>query len=177
MSEPLVSIRKWGPATWQMLHTISFMVPHKQPQRQQQYVEFFNSVANVLPCPSCREHLKQHLKEEPPQCSSARECAEWVFRLHNKVNQNTGKPAMEDFLQVVAMYLPPSMFHLIDPTPEELAKLNEWKKKLDSAENPKKQKKTTQNQPKTWVVVLVVLLFLLIIAALVYATVKRPKAK
>ena len=48
----------WGPATWLMLHTMSFNYPIEPSEDQKKYYyKFFKNLQNVLPCRYCRENL------------------------------------------------------------------------------------------------------------------------
>jgi hypothetical protein len=62
---------------------------------------FFESIAVVLPCPICREHYSQLLKESASSGSldeavqSKGQLIYWVWETHNKVNTMLGKPTLE----------------------------------------------------------------------------------
>jgi hypothetical protein len=56
--------------------------------------EFFESLVFLIPCPVCRDHYSQHLKENPltPSLDSREDLFNWTVLIHNKVNKDLGKP-------------------------------------------------------------------------------------
>lgn len=95
-----VSPKKWGPCTWGFLHFVAMGYPAEPtPGDQIQYRSFFvDALPCVLPCKACRENLKRHITHAPPD-AALREGRDalfaWTVRLHNIVNRETGKPAMD----------------------------------------------------------------------------------
>lgn len=57
--------------------------------------QFFESLANLIPCPVCREHYKQHITRLPitPHLDTRKDLFKWTVDLHNEVNKTQGKPA------------------------------------------------------------------------------------
>ena len=104
----------WGAPAWLFLHCISLNYnPYKQ---KKQYVQFFKSLAGVLPCGSCRNNYRntikrhQNLKLTTSVFESRESLAFWLFRLHNYVTRCTlkGSPmytnSKADFKKMVAFY-------------------------------------------------------------------------
>jgi hypothetical protein len=84
---------KWGPHLWFFLHTISFNYPDKPTFKNKvDYNDHYNSLKNILPCEHCRVHYSKHLEQFPPDLSSRNALVKWTIDLHNKVNNETGKP-------------------------------------------------------------------------------------
>lgn len=66
----------WGPCAWKFLHSVAAMCPAASfldengaetieptmPIVQEQYSNFFQNLADVLPCSLCSDHLKEFLK-------------------------------------------------------------------------------------------------------------------
>ena len=120
----LISIDNWGPAAWNFLHAVSLTLPkNPAPEIQAKYKELFKSLTTTLPCNICQSHLQEHLAIHPVDVSSARKCSEWLYNVHNAVNVSIDKTPMYSYLTMVAMYLPPHMYHVIDPSLEEVEQL------------------------------------------------------
>ena len=88
----------WGPYFWFTLHTITLSYPDKPSyENKRQYNDFFIGIQNVIPCPKCQEHYKNHLSNYP--ISTALDSKEhlviWLFNMHNIVNESLGKSKME----------------------------------------------------------------------------------
>lgn len=91
MVEPSV----WGPPFWQTLHYAALgYAPQPTPEQRAAYRGFFLAVGDVIPCPLCREHYKEHLREIPldEALDNNATLFEWTVRLHNSVNALGGKP-------------------------------------------------------------------------------------
>jgi hypothetical protein len=60
--------------------------------------EFYESLQVVVPCPICREHYAQHLKDMPitPHLDSRKDLFKWTVVLHNAVNKDLGKPQFSE---------------------------------------------------------------------------------
>lgn len=85
----------WGPPLWHTLHTISFNYPVKpSSEDKENYMNYFKSLGNVLPCRYCRENYKENLKVIPLRkkvFKNRETLSRWVYQLHELVNKNLGK--------------------------------------------------------------------------------------
>jgi hypothetical protein len=100
-----LAIKEWGPAAWNFMHAVTFTMPDRPSELQKkEYLDFFLSIPNVLPCPSCRVHLGALYKKMPPNVNSRKECIQWLIDAHNDVNVRTGKPE-KNITQVTADFL------------------------------------------------------------------------
>jgi hypothetical protein len=56
--------------------------------------EFYEALALLIPCPICRDHYVEFLKEMPisPFLDKRDDLFKWTVALHNKVNASLGKP-------------------------------------------------------------------------------------
>jgi len=84
----------WGPPTWDFLHTITFNNPYRPTHyEKQQTVVFFESVGDMLPCQSCREHYQKNLTIFPVRnvVSDRDALVNWLIHIHNQVNTLLGK--------------------------------------------------------------------------------------
>ena len=80
----------WGPACWILLHTSAANI---EQERLQDYVKLLRVLEFTLPCPDCRQHLKEYFeKHSPDSISNPLEASKYVYELHNHVNRITRKP-------------------------------------------------------------------------------------
>jgi hypothetical protein len=87
----------WGPIFWTTMHIVTLGYPDTPSKEEQQgVVQFFASLATVIPCPICRTHYAHFLAETPVEtvATSRQELIIWLFNLHNKVNEKLGKRAI-----------------------------------------------------------------------------------
>ena len=98
----------WGPATWHLLHTMSFNYPVKPTLLQKrQYRQFILQLRHVLPCGKCRDNLSRNLAVLPLEWSHMKSRATfsmYVFRLHELVNAMLGKTSRLSYLDVRDRY-------------------------------------------------------------------------
>lgn len=68
-------------------------------------IQFFRSLETVIPCPICRNHYSKFLKESPIEnhVSTRDTVIQWLFDIHNHVNEQLGKPIMtwEQFIKQI----------------------------------------------------------------------------
>jgi hypothetical protein len=85
---------------WAALHVMS--VASDSPAGVQRVLE---GVREALPCPECRRHLDEYMRDNPPAFATNEAAATYLFRLHNAVNAHIGKPAFSPaaFLQAYGM--------------------------------------------------------------------------
>ena len=79
--------KEWGPYMWNVLHLLTV---HPKSSIAD-YKDFFNSIANILPCTKCKENYTLHLKALPIP-NNKTNLAEWLIQIHNRVNISTNKP-------------------------------------------------------------------------------------
>lgn len=89
-------ISVWGPATWTLLHAVSFALredEHELEKTRDAVCALLRSLARLLPCRECREHFLKSIHEDPPErnLDSAEDMQRYVWALHNKVNRRCGK--------------------------------------------------------------------------------------
>jgi len=96
----------WGPFFWHTMHIVALGYPtnpsygHKKAAK-----EFIESFAFLIPCPICKEHFIEHLKESPisPFLDRREDLFKWTVTLHNKVNKKLGKPIVSE-LEAIHYY-------------------------------------------------------------------------
>ena len=94
----------WGPSFWDMMHSAAIGAPETMTvQDQKHYQTFFESLAHVLPCSSCRQEYKKLLQENPIDVQSKNNLVIWTWKIHNLVNLQLKKPRFT-FLQMKERY-------------------------------------------------------------------------
>lgn len=88
----------WGKYQWTSIHFIALGYPsHSPPENvKDTYRRYFTEILpEILPCMTCREHLKKTLNEQHPLMPKHLEgrdaLFEWTVSLHNVVNTRLGK--------------------------------------------------------------------------------------
>lgn len=85
----------WGPHFWFVLHLVSFNYPdNPSTPDKDNYKRFYESIGDILPCPSCKKHYKSHMSQFPigVHLDSRIDLITWVVQVHNFVNKYLGKP-------------------------------------------------------------------------------------
>jgi hypothetical protein len=84
---------------WHTIHVVALSYPSNPTYAQKRAAkEFYESMAELIPCPICREHYKEHLKKLPlsPHLDRRDDLFRWTVQLHNEVNQMLGKPIVTE---------------------------------------------------------------------------------
>ena len=98
----------WGPSMWHSLHTISFNYPIKPTcEQKKEYLSFFKSLKNVLPCKYCRINYVNNIKTIPLNMKTMKNRAtfsRWLYDLHEEINKMLGKKSNLSYEDVRARY-------------------------------------------------------------------------
>jgi len=98
----------WGPALWHSLHTMSFNYPVNPDETDKtNYMKFFKSIGNTLPCKYCRDNFKtnlQKVKLTKETMKNRKSVSKWVYNLHNHINNMTGKSNYKTYEDVRDIY-------------------------------------------------------------------------
>jgi hypothetical protein len=85
----------WGPHGWKFIHYVTLGYPYQPSQKDKMdYLNFFETLKNVIPCSICGNHFKQHMKIFPLTdeiLSDKKKFIEWGINMHNLVNETNGK--------------------------------------------------------------------------------------
>jgi hypothetical protein len=85
----------WGPPLWHVLHVISFNYPVKPTKLDKtNYLNYFMSLHDVLPCAYCRDNYENNLKILPitkTVLKNRENFSKWLFDFHELVNKHLGK--------------------------------------------------------------------------------------
>jgi hypothetical protein len=78
----------WGKEGWRFIH---FVAVTYDPSKKEAYLNFFQNLPKILPCPVCGEHFKENMAKMPPRMESNQTVFEWTVDMHNLVNKENGK--------------------------------------------------------------------------------------
>lgn len=84
----------WGPFFWHTMHLAALgysnspTLPEKRAAK-----EFYESLQYMIPCPVCKTHYAEFLKQYPitPSLDSRTDLFRWTVQVHNAVNESLGK--------------------------------------------------------------------------------------
>ena len=98
----------WGPPFWHVLHTISFNYPIKPTkENKDNYLEYFTSLKNILPCGNCRKNYEQNLKILPitqKVLKNRDSLSLWLYNMHELVNTHLEKKSGLSYDEVRERY-------------------------------------------------------------------------
>ena len=89
-----LTIREWGPAGWEWLHTIAHTWPRQPTSDDQREMRaFLLSFSRHLPCPACRKHFRAFLDRRltDESLTSRSSVVRLLNDAHNEVNLRLGK--------------------------------------------------------------------------------------
>ena len=83
----------WGPAIWNLFHTIASKIKEDQyPIIKQQLFVFIRRICRLLPCPDCSNHATAFLsKINDNKITTKTELIKFLFFFHNSVNNRKQK--------------------------------------------------------------------------------------
>ena len=90
----------WGSQLWHVLHCVTFDYPETPSAADKlHYLQFFQSLAFVLPCEKCQKHFQELMGPKSPlplspALKNRDTLSRWLVDVHNLVNERTGKPSM-----------------------------------------------------------------------------------
>jgi len=81
---------------WNIMHQLPFSVKMWDPKTKEKLMLFYKVwVASTIQCRDCKGHYQRWIKEQPPLVSDRTSLSQWLFTLHNDVNQRTSKPQFQ----------------------------------------------------------------------------------
>jgi hypothetical protein len=87
-----ISPKVWGKEAWKFIHWVALTYPLEPTnQDKKNYLKFFESLQDVLPCPICADHFKKNMKDHPINLESNKALFNWTVDMHNIVNKQNGK--------------------------------------------------------------------------------------
>jgi hypothetical protein len=98
----------WGRSTWLSLHTFTFNYPSVPTEEdKQKHYNYFKSLGDMLPCPTCAASYKIYFKYIPLEqyLDDTYGITFWLYIIHYLVNKKLNKSKNNiSFLQVVKIY-------------------------------------------------------------------------
>lgn len=98
----------FGPATWHLLHCMSFNYPEYPSKcEKEKYMNFVLSLKDILPCGKCRTNLEKNFEKHPltmKNMESREEFSLYIYELHEVVNNMLGKKSGLSYKMVRETY-------------------------------------------------------------------------
>ena len=97
----------WGPIFWHTIHITALGYPTAPTYADKKAAkEFYESFVQLVPCPVCRNHYREHLINFPitPSLDTRDDLLRWTVDLHNTVNKMLGKSGEYTVTDVIAFY-------------------------------------------------------------------------
>ena len=93
----MTSINVWGPATWNLFHTISIKIKDEHfINKRPLIIKIIKNIVFNLPCPDCKEHgIKIFRNITYDNFKTKNDLINFLFNFHNLVNYNTRKNKSE----------------------------------------------------------------------------------
>ena len=85
----------WGPFFWHTMHLVALGYPNEPTYAEKRAAkEFYESFTHLIPCPTCKLHYADNLKNMPvtPSLDNRKDLFRWTVDMHNMVNKQLGKP-------------------------------------------------------------------------------------
>lgn len=89
-------VEELGRASWTFLHTLAATFP-KEPSDEERLRmgAFLNLFSTLYPCDGCRLGLQEEILADPPELENRHTLTQWMCRLHNRKNEELGKPVFD----------------------------------------------------------------------------------
>lgn len=88
--------RVWGPHYWFFLHTLPYCYPEENPNKfiKKKFYTFYYNLPIFIPNGDIANKLSRLLNQYPVSCylGSRKMLLKWTNFIHNKVNEELGKP-------------------------------------------------------------------------------------
>lgn len=90
-----ISPEFWGKHGWHFIHSIALAYPDEPTEEQKSnYMAFFKTLGDVLPCPICGYHFKENMAKMPPKLDNKTDLFYWTVDMHNEVNKENDKKVL-----------------------------------------------------------------------------------
>lgn len=93
----------WGPHMWFVFHLVAATYPTAPTAADKtNYMNFYQSLQHVLPCPGCRVGYRTIITSDPTKLSARTftgrdSLFKWTVDAHNRVNSKLNKPIYNDW--------------------------------------------------------------------------------
>ena len=122
-------VSTWGAPAWHFLHATASGYPINPDEydlkngnpldyTRNNYINFYKTTGKILPCGLCRKSYEVFLKDLKIEnyTNSRRSLMEFVFKIHNKVNEKLGVPLEPDSEKIYQKF---ESFHARCPKTEQ----------------------------------------------------------
>ena len=96
-----------GPFFWHTMHlaALGYSATPTLPEKRAAK-EFYESLQYMIPCPLCKTHYAEFLKQYPitPSLDSRMDLFRWTVQIHNAVNESLGKPSNHTEADAIRFY-------------------------------------------------------------------------
>lgn len=84
----------WYKYIWGTMHCIAFtsFLTLTTDEQKDKYKRFYESFADIIPCPECSMHYKILLEQHPVDVRDSECLFAWTVKIHNLVNLKLKKP-------------------------------------------------------------------------------------
>ena len=91
--------KKWGPATWYLLHTVCEKVDEEfYKKNNKEIISLLKGICQNLPCGACSKHAREEIKKLTPKSAPTKELIKsFFFHFHNSVNKRLHKPMFTNY--------------------------------------------------------------------------------
>jgi hypothetical protein len=90
-----ISAELWGKEAWRFIHYVALNYPENPTEADKsKYLNFINSLPDILPCPICGIHFAGNKEKHPPRLDNTIEFFKWTVDMHNFVNESNGKKTL-----------------------------------------------------------------------------------
>lgn len=137
-----------GVSGWNILHSSAAVYPYKpSPVQQTAMKHFIESWAHVYACSWCAYHMRDYVRQHPPDVRDKNAVSRYVCELHNEVNERLGKDLFDCTPDVVLRRWHPGYPSKMEDKPtieEQLA--TAAKQKAEAAEAKRKQQAAEEHR-------------------------------
>lgn len=137
-----------GVSGWNILHSSAAVYPYKPSEVQQKAMKsFIESWAHVYACSWCAYHMRDYVRQHPPEVTDKVAVSRYVCELHNEVSERLGKDLFDCSPDVVLRRWHPGYPNKMEdkPTIEEQLALAA-KQKAEAAAAKRQQQETEEHR-------------------------------
>jgi hypothetical protein len=109
--------KPWGKITWYFIHTFCERInPQFFMDRKSECFALLSNVCSMIPCPTCRHHALQYLKNNPLNriVRNKDDLKAYFYRFHNQATLNGNPMARAADVSVIDMYKKANFKRIID---------------------------------------------------------------
>ncbi|KAG5509126.1 hypothetical protein JKF63_06135 [Porcisia hertigi] len=140
-----------GMSGWNILHSSAAVYPYKPSAAQQEAMKnFIYSWAHVYACSWCAYHMREYVRNHPPNVQDKHTVSHYLCEMHNDVNERLGKDMFDCSPDVVLRRWHPGYPNKMEdqPTIEEQLAAADWEKSATKkAQHPQQEERERRFSP------------------------------